>query len=199
MHTPLPLLLLLGLATGTVTARNLHPDGSFDHPEAPLSGWHTDYAWTGNRHYADNASRVSVVPQESGRRNVLRLHPNPDGGTKAETLLFPFEEGMRYRAQLNIKGDHYRVYFAGYQWAPGIRPHRVPALSELRQVYRSKPASGSAATWQSLTLDMPGTEASPLSLQHLRRVRFVSLYLWIERGGYVDDVVITRTGGADPH
>ena len=186
-------LLLLGLALAAPAAhgRNLIANGAFDDPDNPLKGWVTDYAWQGNRHYVDNASRVSVVPQESGRRNVAHLRSSNDAGTRLESMLIPFAQDGRYRATLRVKGGPYRIYFAGYQWQPGIRPHDEPTLQQMRQVYRSRAETGEASGWQTVSLEIPGVEASDLSLQHLRRVRFISLYIWFIRDGFVDDVAIT--------
>jgi len=187
-------VLGLALAAPSVQGRNLIVNGAFDDPDNPLKGWVTDYAWQGNRHYIDNASRVSVVPQESGRRNVAHLRSSNDAGTRLESMLIPYVQDGRYRATLRVKGGPYRIYFAGYQWTPGIRPHDQPTLQELRQVYRSRAEAGQAASWQTISLEIPGVEASELSLQHLRRVRFITLYIWFVRDGFVDDVTITQVG-----
>lgn len=186
---------LSAVAWPAIHAQNLILNGTFDDPEDPLKGWNVDYAWEGNRHYVGNASRVAVIAEESGRRHVARLRSPGDAGVRLESMLIPFEAQARYRANLRVKGGPYRIYFAGYQWRPGIRPHDAPTLPEMRQVYRSRAETGQADAWRSLTLDIPGTAASELSLQHLRRVRFVSLYIWFQGDGFVDDVIITRENG----
>ena len=98
----------------------------------------SDYAWSKNEHYIDNQSRVSVVAQEQGRLKVARIVSTTDAGAKLETEPIPFAEGYRYAAQLAFKGRDYRIYFTGYKWKPGVKPHDHPRLSELRQVYKSR-------------------------------------------------------------
>ncbi len=189
-------LLVAGLlpfvSVGQLASGNLLKNGRFEHPEGALHGWMTDYAWTENRNYVDNAARISVVPQESGRRNVVRLRPPLDIGAKMETILIPFELGQQYRASLMVKGGPYRIYFSGYQWRPGIRPHSNPTHAEMRPAYRSKAEVGQSANWERVTLEIPGVDASALSLQHLRRVRFITLYIFFLEDGFIDDVVINR-------
>ena len=91
-------LLVVGLMPGVVAGqglgRNLLENGRFEHPEGPLYSWLTDYAWTENRNYVDNASRISVIPHEAGRRNVVQLRPPIDIGAKMESILIPFELGQ---------------------------------------------------------------------------------------------------------
>lgn len=188
------IICLLALTAGS-QAGNLIINGSFDDPKDPLRGWTTDYAWTGNSHYMRNTDRVSVVPQESGRTNVMRLERNMGAGVRVESMLIPFSQGERYRATLRVKGGRYRIYFAGYRWRPGVRPHANPELREMRQLYRSRAETGRSSGWSTVSLEIPGVEASPLSLRHLSQVRFITLYLWFEGGGFVDDVVVTRISG----
>ncbi len=185
-------VLGLGVLAVSAQARNLLTNGSFEDPQDPLKGWITDYAWQGNRHYMGNASRVSVVAQESGRRNVAQLTSPGDAGVRLESMLLPFAQGAAYRATLRVKGGPYRIYFSGYQWRPGIEPHDAPTIQEMRAAYRSKAEAGQSGTWQTVTLDIPGTAASDLSVQHLQRVRFMTLYIWFSGSGFVDDVVITQ-------
>lgn len=186
------LLVLSGVLPMAAQARNLIINDSFDAPGDPLQGWHTDYAWTKNSHYIGNASNISVVESEAGQRHVAKMVSPGDPGVKMESVLIPMEQGAKYRARLKVKGQSYRIYFAGYQWRPGIRPHGDPSLQEMRPVYRSKAETGSAASWKTVTLELPGTEASELSLRHLSRVRFITLYIWFGGGGFVDDVMVTK-------
>jgi len=173
-------------------AQSLIANGSFDAPDDPLKGWNTDYAWTGNSHYIGNASRVSAVASEGGQRHVVKLNSPGDAGVKLESILIPFAQGATYRATLKVKGGPYRIYFSGYQWKPGIRPHSEPKLEEMRAAYRSKAETGQASSWQTVTLEIPGTEASELSRKHLSTVRFITLYLWFLGDGFVDDVTIIK-------
>lgn len=184
------LSLLLPVAAGA--QQNLIVNGGFDSPEGPLKGWNTDYAWTDNSFYVGNASRVMAVDQLSGQRQVVKFRSNGDAGTKMESVLIPYEQGGKYRATLKMQGGRYRIYFSGYQWKPGIRPHSAPTLPEMRPVYRSKTTDDQAAGWKTVTLDIPGTEASELSLQHLKKVRFMTLYIFFLGEGHVDDVSVVR-------
>ena len=186
------LLLLPVLTISAFAQQNLIVNGGFDAPNDPMKGWNRDYAWTENSFYVGNASRVSPVEQFSGQRQVVQLQKNGDAGTKIESILIPYEQGGKYRATLKVQGGLYRIYFSGYQWKPGIRPHSEPTLQEMRAVYRSKTEVGESASWKTVTLDIPGTEASELSLQHLRKVRFMTLYIWFLGTGHVDDVSVVR-------
>jgi len=203
MRNGLLLLIVLGLlpmpvqSQGVMGGQNLLENGSFEHPQGPLHGWLVDYAWTRNRNYLDNASWISVIPQESGRRNVAQLRSPGDAGVKMESVLIPYQPGEQYRATLMVKGGPYRIYFSGYQWSPGIRPHTNPTHQEMRAAYRSKAEAGRASGWERVALDIPGVDATPLSLQHVRRVRFITLYMWFMEDGYVDDVTVVRTREAD--
>ncbi len=174
------------------SAENLIENGAFRDERDPLHGWLTDYAWSRNVHYIDNAERVAVVDEHSGRESVASLRATSDAGVKMETQLIPFEPDARYRATLWIKGGNYRVYFSGYQWRPGVRPHAEPTHPEMRPAYRSRAAEGRASSWKKISLEIPGPEPSPMSLQHLRRVRFITLYIWFSQAGYIDDVLIEK-------
>lgn len=188
----LTILLLSGVLVTPVWGQNLQPNADFSDPDDPLASWNYDYEWTGNRNYVGNAERVSVLPREGGRRNVLQITGLGDVGSKVETIILPYEEGMTYRARVSLRGGPYRIYFSGYSWRPGIRPHDEPELKELRPIYRSKTEAGSSRSWRTIDLEIPGVDATELSQQHLRRVRFVTLYIWAERMTHVDQVRITR-------
>ncbi|MDD5483044.1 MAG: hypothetical protein PHP98_05275 [Kiritimatiellae bacterium] len=194
-------LLVIGLNAALAAEKNLIENGNFDVPGDPLRGWVVDYAWSGNEYYIDNAQRVSIVPNESGRKNVMRLDGLTGAGTKVESSVIPFDIKQKYRATLFVKGGPYRIYFAGYQWKPGIRPHDNPKPEELRMIYRSKTETGTAKSWQSVSLEIPGAKASSASLQHLGRVRFIRLYVYVYNSdeavhdlcaGFIDGVLVER-------
>ncbi len=185
------LLFLLALPIAA-SAQNLIVNGTFDAPEGPLHGWMADYAWTRNTHYVGNASRVTPVEQFAGQRNVVRFTSPGDAGSKMESVLIPFEQDGKYRATLKVHGGRFRIYFAGYQWKPGIRPHSEPTHQEMRQVYRSKALDSQTPSWRTISMEIPGVDSSDLSMQHLRKVRFITLYIWFLGEGYVDDVVVSR-------
>ena len=89
------------------------------------------------------------------------------------------------------------IYFAGYKWEPGIRPHEAPELGELRLIYKSKASAGEASsTWKKEELELPGVELSAQAKSHLKLVRYVTLYIWMMKDGQVDNVTIEKI--ADP-
>ncbi len=187
--------LLAGFPAAART--NILSNGSFDDPAQPLAGWVTDYAWSKNEHYIDNQSRVSVVPQEQGRLKVARIVSTTDAGAKLETEPIPFAEGYRYAAQLAFKGRDYRIYFTGYKWKPGVKPHDHPRLSELRQVYKSRAATGRAPdNWQKVELELPGKDLTPGAIAYLKQIKYVTLFIYVTRTSFVDDVVVSRQADA---
>jgi len=193
---PLCLLLLLGAAlfASPCSAQNLLKNGKFDHPANPFEGWITDYAWSGNSNYIRNKKWISVV-NDGTRKNVVKFEGFPKGaqGGKMECIPFPLESGFRYTCSLNVKGGSYRLYFAGYRWAPGVRPHDNPELGELRMIYQSKDASGMAKDWSPVKFEIPGVKLSDSALEHLRQVRFLTIYIWFMNPGFVDNIVLTKT------
>ena len=194
MRLPVRLLLLVAALAASARAQSLIANGNFDGPE-PLKGWITDYEWTGNKHYLENKKFVAITT-ESGRKNVVAMNSPGDQGVKIETVAIPFELGFRYTATLDVKGGGYRVYFAGYRFAPGVRPHENPELGELRMIYQSKAATGTADAWKQEKLELPGVTLSPQAIEHLKEVRYITLYIWFVKPGFVDNVTITKV--ADP-
>lgn len=184
--------LMLLSATAALGAENLVVNGTFDDPKGPLTGWNVDYAWSRNVHYVGNVSRIRPMASHAGQRNVVQIMPHGEVGSKMESVLIPFEQGDRYRATLRVKGGRYRIYFSGYQWRPGIRPHSNPTLPEMRQAYRSRAVDGQSANWETISLEIPGVESSELSMRHLRRVRFITLYIFFLGEGYVNDVQVVK-------
>jgi len=182
--------LLTGLAKGS---ENLCANGSFDDAGFPLKGWICDYQWAGNSHYMSNHEKVAAQPRVAGRATVATITATSDAGAKMECRPIPFEPGYRYTCTMKIRGGPSRIYFAGYKWKPGIRPHEDPELGELRTLYKSKAYTGAAKGWETITLKLPGVEMSELAYKHLSPVRFITLYVWTLGALDIDDVVITRT------
>jgi len=174
-------------------AGNLLENGNF---ENGLAGWLTDYTWARNSHYMANHDHIEVIPEADGRTHVARMRAPSDAGVKMETKLFPFRKGDSYRATLWVQGK-YRIYFSGYQWRPGVRPHDSPTHPEMRQIYRSRATTGFHRHWRQITVEIPGVEnLSANAVAHLQRVRFISLFIWNEQDGYVDDVVLEKVASA---
>ena len=195
-------IFLPGLVAATLAFSNLHAaetvtlvNSNFDDGANPPTGWFTDYEWSGNSYYIGNKNAVSVLTQP-GRGSVVQLKPPKpdDGGAKMETIPFVVEPGFRYKCTLDVKGGPARVYFAGYRWAPGVRPNDQPAIQDLRMIYKSKAANTPlAADWTSVSLEFPGVELSADALKHLKQVRFMTLYVWFMNTGSVDNIVVTKT------
>ena len=193
MNKTLPTILLcLALPLGAAAASNLIPNGTFDHASGPFTGWQTDYAWTKNKHYVENAARVSVKPSEAGKAGVAQISAAGGGGTKIESIPIAFELGYKYTCEIDVKGGPYRLYFAGYQWEPGIRPHENPKPEELRLIYKSKVAKGQTSSWTHEKFDMPGLDVTPMAMKNLKEVRYVTVYVWMMETGWVDNVTVTR-------
>ena len=194
MRLILSSLLLLATALG-VRAQALLENGNFDNPTDPLKGWVVDYEWTGNSNYVGNKKHVSIVT-EGARKNVVKFDSAGDAGVKMECRAFPIEPGFKYVCNLDIKGGGYRIYFAGYQWAPGVRPHDQPELGELRMIYQSKATTGSSDAWKQEKLELPGIALSAAAIEHLKKVRYLTVYIWMAKPGFVDNVTLTKV--ADP-
>ena len=186
-------IVVLLFAASAVGAGNLLENGGFDDKENPLAGWTVDYRWTENSNYVDNYRRVSVVPRDGLKRDVLRITAPPE--SKVESKLIPFEAGARYRCTLDVKGSFTRIYIAGYRWKPGVRPHGNPHPGELRMVYKSKAFTDISESWKTVTLDFPMKKLSSAARTHLRQVRFICLYVWTEEGASLDNVKLVKTAG----
>ena len=180
--------LLLAVCTPAMAGDNLIPNGSFDHEKGELHGWVTDYAWTGNSHYIGNKDRVKV----QGGAAVIRAAG--DAGAKIECIPIPVEKGSKYTAEFKIRSSNMsRVYFAGYKWQPGIRPHDNPALGELRMIYKSKADTSAGKSMGKMKIELPGVKLSSQARAAFKHVRFITLLVWIREEGSIDDVRITRT------
>ncbi len=188
-------LIAASFAVPSAWAQSLMENGSFDHPTEPFKGWVTDYAFTGNSHYIGNKKHLSIV-QEAGRGNVAQFGNAGDAGVKLECRAFPLEPGFRYVCTFDIKGGGYRVYFAGYQWTPGVRPHDNPELGELRMIYQSKATTGSSDAWKQEKIELPGVKLSAAATAALKKVRYLTVYIWMVKPGFLDNVTVTKV--ADP-
>ena len=170
-------------------------NGNFDNPTDPLKGWIVDYAFAGNSNYMANKTHVSIAT-EGARKNVVQFGSAGDAGVKMECRAFPLEPGFKYVCNLDIKGGGYRIYFAGYQFAPGVRPHENPELGELRMIYQSKATVGSSDAWKQEKLEIPGVALSAQAIERLKKVRYLTVYIWMAKPGFVDNVTVTKV--ADP-
>ncbi len=210
---------LIGLtafaAHGVGARTNLVVNGGFDAPGEPLKGWRTHYDLPGESWYAENRDLVSVIAEESGRRNVLRLHVKTrdlaiNQGVKADSEPIPFDPNLRYRfsASARSTGPDCRILLEGYRWKPGIRPHERPEFHELRKCYKftqlyfgSQKAGdmgGVGRAWSSASMEIPGELKSDVQRDIYSTIRFVIVHV-VAIGGregdlYVDDVVLEPLG-----
>lgn len=194
-HPSLLLIAAAFSAMSAVRAQSLLENGNFENAAEPLKGWVVDYAWTKNSYYIGNKDHVSIAA-EGARKNVVKFGDAGDGGVKMESRAFPIEPGFKYVCNLDIKGGGYRLYFAGYQWVPGVHPHGNPELGELRMIYQSKAVVASSADWKQEKFELPGVAPSPAAIEHLKKVRFLTVYIFMAKPGSVDNVTLTKV--ADP-
>ena len=183
-----------GPAGSAGAAQPVLENGNFANPTDPLKGWVVDYAWTGNSYYVGNKQHVSV--EKEGGKNVIKFGDAGAGGVKMESRAFPLEPGFKYVADFQIKGSGYRIYFAGYQWAPGVHPHDNPELGELRLIYQSKALVSKSDSWKQEKIELPGVTLSPEAIEHLKKVRYLTFYIFMASPGYVSNVSVTKV--ADP-
>ncbi|MFO7869924.1 MAG: hypothetical protein R6V03_00625 [Kiritimatiellia bacterium] len=184
-------------AVSSGRAENLCFNGSFDHEEDPLKGWNYDYAWTENEYYKDNASHVEFLKMFDGKRNVVAVTDfhGDFGEGRIESKPIPYDHESRLRCTLDIRGPgSLRLYFAGYKWRPGIRPHDDPELKELRKIYKSHAWVGNPGkAWKRISFEVPMKDISKMAKKHLRHVRFWTVYIYVVEGdAYVDNVKVVR-------
>lgn len=204
MIKPFSHALLAAASLSIATAQEITlVNSNFDDAANPPTGWVTDYEWSGNSYYVQNKMQVATG-LEAGHGSVVHLQPDAkyqagspmpgEGGAKMETIPFVLEPGFRYKCTLEVKGGPSRVYFAGYRWAPGVRPNDQPAIPDLRMIYKSKASNTPPASdWTKVTLEFPGVDLSADAIKHLKQVRFMTLYVWFMKAGSVDNIVVTKT------
>jgi hypothetical protein len=59
-------------------------------------------------------------------------------------------------------------------------------------VYQSKAATGASDQWKRETIELPGVTLSQQAVEHLKKVRYLTVYIWMAKPGFVDNVVITK-------
>ncbi len=187
-------LAIMLWAASALGGGNLLENGDFENKKDPLAGWMVDYRWTENSNYMENYTRVAVVPSDGMKRNVLKISAPPE--SKVESQLIPFDPKARYRCTMDVKAQRglpTRIYFAGYRWKSGVRPHEKPHPGELRPVYKSKAISKLSSSWQTVSLEFPMKKLSATARKHLKYVRFISLYVWTAQGVSIDNVKLIKT------
>jgi hypothetical protein len=184
-------LLAVPAARAQLPTQSIIENGNFDNPTDPLKGWVTDYAWAGNSNYMGNKDHITAGTD--GSRKVAKFGDAGNAGVKMESRAFPLEPGYKYTCTLDIKSGGYRIYLAGYQWAPGTHPHDKPELGELRMVYQSKTSQGASEAWKHEKMELPGITLSSAAIEHLKKVRFLTVYIYMLKPGAVSNVVVTKT------
>ncbi len=178
---------------------NLCFNGDFSNTNNALEGWTVDYAWTGNTHYMDNKSTVKVLPEHEGRKHVMCITPNEQ--SKVECKPIKVERGFRYRATLELLGGGSsshgteRFYFTGYSFAPGVAPYDDPEIKDFRRLIKADPWAGANVhPWKTITVEFPHKEVSALEYKHLKKVRYITLYLLAQTGEptYIANVKIVK-------
>lgn len=200
----------LALSLPAAATSNLVFNGSFD---LGLEGWQTRYDRPGESWYLENHLHVSVVPSESGRRNVLRLHvkdqftaDNP--GVKADSRPIPVAPGGRYRFQATARstGPNCRILLEGYRWHPKAERRERPTLYDLRKVYKFEQLyfgavaggtmGGVGRTWQTATVTLPQPAKGKLQAELFDSIEFLVVHIVAIGGGpgdlFVDDVILER-------
>ena len=186
----LPVVAAALIFTLAAQAQSLLENGDFKNSTDPFKGWVTDYAWTKNHFYVENKDRLTVATD--GARKCVNFGDAYPSGVKMESRAFPLEPGFKYICTLAIKGEAYRAYFAGYQWVPGIRPHDNPELSELRMIYQSKPLKGENEEWTEQKFELPGVVLSDDAKTYLKKVRYLTIYIWMAKPGSIANVTLTK-------
>ena len=173
---------------------NLVINGSFD-ATPPLAHWRYEYKLGGESWYADNDTCISVIPQESGRKNVLRMVTPfakawaPGQGVKVDSFPIPIDPKGKYRLTVSARstGPNCRILLYGLKWRPGIKPHPDPELHELRECYHFAQVYFGGAkggdfgnvgkTWGTATMTFPDPPMTDLAKGLYEQIRFVSLHV----------------------
>ncbi len=225
-HMRLWVSVVATVAWGTCAlgGSNLVFNGSFDCPTNPLAGWMYDYTWLGNQFYNDNHTRVSWVKEDSGRKGVVKFSAGADvlenQGVWLDSKPFPYEFGAKYRLTVwarsegrNGTGPNCRIYFVGYKWKSGIKPHPDPDLTEMAPnppgciikqgagyiVYfgsKGRDFSDPKRSWTKGQTTFPREDPSDEEIKRLKMCDFLTVHICVLGGSagdlYVDDVVVEK-------
>lgn len=205
----------VGSVWGATLGSNLVTNGSFDHPDNPLTAWTYKYDRQGESWYFNNHNNVKVL-DDGSRKSVLALWgdiailQNPGPGTKVDSRPIPFSAGTSYELSAwgRSSGPTARFLVEGYRWAPGVKPHPDPDLSELRkcykfsQLYFGSNKEGTMSTvpkqWSQAKLVFPETALSKSedAQRNLAKIKFIVIHI-VAIGGsegtlYIDDVSLKK-------
>lgn len=211
--------MIMAVWVGSVSAAtigsNLVVNGSFDNPDNPLTAWKYKYDRGGDSWYANNHNNVKVI-NDGGRTKVLSLWGDygilqaPGQGTKVDSDPIPFEQGVTYELSAwgRSSGPTSRMLIEGYRWAPGVKPHPNPDISEIRkcykfsQLYFGPKKEGTMGdvpkSWTQAKLLFPDPEMSKSAeaKKNLARIQFIIIHI-VAIGGstgslLVDDISIKK-------
>ena len=198
------ILFMCAAVNASAAGPNLVFNGSFDDPTNSLKGWCVNYEWEENENYMKNHMNITAETSAEGKRNVLKMFV-PTGvakhqGVKIDSAPMKYEKGFRYRVAANIKttGPQNRIYIAGYQWKPGIKPYENPKIWDLREVYRTDDfqAHTRVGAWTKINGEFPALSLSDLAKAHLNKVTFIVVHIIAIQGEggdfYVDDVSVEK-------
>lgn len=175
---------------------NLCPNPTFNSGKEPFERWGINYDWTGNENQMGNHKNVSFLPEFKGRSNVLKMTVPNSYESKVETPLIPYETGDRYTCTFDVYDNAgcIRVLFLGYNWRPGAAPTDIPLHQDMRRIYKGDAVSvGKSPSWKTVSISFPHEEISELAFKHLKKVRFLSVYLFVPGGtGYEGDFYIAN-------
>lgn len=178
---------------------NLCFNADFTNTNSAFEGWNINYQWEENSWYMNNHQTVSILPEHKGRRHVLCI--NPGEQSKVECKLIKIEPGFRYRCTLDTLGGGSspngtsRFYITGYEFAPGVAPYDEPELKDMRRVLKADPWVGAHVNpWRTVTFEYPHKQVSELEAKHLKKVRYITIYLLANRGEptYVSNIKVVK-------
>jgi hypothetical protein len=188
---------------------NLVTNGSFDDARGALFGWKSEYDAPGESWYGQNKDLVSVIPENLGHKNVLRLHVATQfladfPGVKVDSEPIAVKPGIRYRfsAKARSTGPDCRIMIEGYHWKPGVKPHDNPTLADLRRCYRFKQlyfgdvpggtTGGLGGNWTESSRVFPEEGLTDLARKSIEKIQFIVIHIVAITGKagevFVDDV-----------
>ena len=193
---------------------NLVVNASFENKEQALYGWQYKYLEEGESWYFKNHEYVSVVPENDGRKSVLRLNVADQSladtqGVKVDSQPIPIKPGAKYRfsAWCRSTGPNCRIMVEGYKWRPNVTKHDNPTLYELRKIYKFKPLwfgemkagrlGEPSKTWVRASMKLPDEQLSPIAQKNFDSVDFLVVHVIGIAGTkgevFVDDIELEQS------
>ena len=185
-------LLAVPAARAQFPTQSIIENGNFDNPTDPLKGWVTDYAWAGNSNYMGNKDHITAGTD--GSRKVAKIRRR--GQRRGEDGIPRLSPGARLQIHLHARYQERRLsdlprWLSMGRWARTRMTN--PRLGELRMVYQSKTSQGASEAWKHEKMGFPGITLSSAAIEHLKKVRFLTVYIYMLKPGAVSNVVVTKT------